>query len=112
MGIAANPALGAAIGQPSQSAFPAHPDRERGDLADLQRWRIPRPALGWAKSEIMLDAVALKDLRLAVVAMDRHRHGDGTLGIKDAGPVVLGNLEMVGDVDELFARHLKHGSGV
>ena len=63
-------ALGAAIGQAGQRAFPAHPDRQRRDLADIDAEREARAALGRAERQVVLHAIALDRPRCG-----RHRDG-------------------------------------
>ena len=72
-------ALGAAIGQADQRAFPAHPDRQRRDLADIDAGRKSRAALGGTEGEVMLHAIALEHRDRAVVAVDRTGNRDRPL---------------------------------
>ena len=105
-------ALGAAIGQPDQRAFPAHPDRQRRDLADVDGGRESRAALGRAEREVMLHPVALEYRDRAVVAVNRTGNGDGPLRHQDAVALVHRDFEMVGDDAELVDRHVEHRAGI
>ena len=71
MRIDGDAALASAIGQVGERAFPAHPDRERGDLADIDIGRETGAALGGPKRQMVLDPIAGKDLLAAVVHVDR-----------------------------------------
>ena len=55
-------ALAAAEGQIGERAFPAHPDRERGDFADVDIGREARAALGGTERQMMLDPIADEEL--------------------------------------------------
>ena len=58
---------------------------------------------------MVLHPVALEHLRAAIIAMDRHRHGQRTFGNLEPIAVVGGDLEIVGYQIELLARHAKRG---
>ncbi len=73
-------ALGPAIGQVGQRALPAHPHRQRGDLAQLHARVVTQPALGRPEGEVMLHAVALKDVHVAGIHSHGQRDGDEALG--------------------------------
>jgi hypothetical protein len=60
----------------------------------------------------MLDAIALENLDGPIVAMDRARHGDGTLGQQQAGSFAFRDADVVGDGVELGPRHLENGTGI
>ena len=105
-------ALGAAIGQSDERAFPAHPDRKRGDLADVDGGRKPRTALGRTQGEVMLHPIAFEHRDRAVVAMDRTGHGDGPLRHQEAVALVHRDFEMIGDDAELVHRHVEHRTGI
>ena len=106
--VARHAALRAAVGQPGQRAFPAHPDRKRGDLAHVfHAGSEARAALGRPHGEVMLDAVACKDAHAAVVAVDGQRYHDGAFGQEEAVAVVTGNIEVIRDQAKLFAGHVE-----
>ena len=56
----------------------------------------------------MLDAVTLKSSRAPVVHVHRQRHGDGALWIRRPFPVVLVDVQIIGDDAKLLARHLEN----
>ena len=60
-GVDRDAALAAAIGQVGERAFPAHPDRQRRDLADVDLGRKSRAALGRAQRQVVLHPVAHED---------------------------------------------------
>ena len=105
-------ALGAAIGQPDQRAFPAHPDRQRRHLADIDAGREAGAALGGPEREMMLHAIAFEHRDRAVVAVDRT--GDGERPLRQQQPVALvdGDRKMIGDHGELVDRHVEHRTGI
>ena len=105
-------ALGAAIGQPDQRAFPAHPDRKGRDLADVDGGRESRAALGRAEGEVMLHPVAFEYRDRAVVAVNRTGNGDGPLRHQDSVALVHRDFEMVGDDAKLVNRHVEHRTGI
>ena len=105
-------ALGAAIGQADERAFPAHPDRQRGDLADIDAGGKAGAALGGTKRQVMLDPIALEHRNGAVVAMDRARDGDRPFRHQQAVALVHGDLKVIGDHAELVHRHLEHRTGI
>ncbi len=107
-----HPALGAAIGQTDQRAFPAHPDRQCSDLADIDRRREPGAALGRAEGEVMLHAIALEYRDRAVVAMDRTRDGDRPFRQQNAVALVHRNRQMIGNDAELVHRHVENRTGI
>ena len=74
-------ALAAAEGQIGERAFPAHPDRERGDFADVDIGREARAALGGAERQMMLDPIADEELRPVVLHADRT--GDDDRALRD-----------------------------
>ncbi len=110
--IDVDPALGAAIGQADQRAFPAHPDRQRRDLADIDGGRKPRAALGRTEREVVLDAIAFEHRDRAVVAVDRAGNRDRALRHQEAVALVHGNFEMIGDDAELVHRHVEYRTGI
>ena len=104
-------ALAAAIRQFGEGAFPAHPDRQRRDFAEVDVGPKTRAALGRAERQVMLNAEALKNRGAAVIPMDRHRDDDGALGQQQPVALVERDVEMVGDDMELVARHGEDRSG-
>ena len=104
-------ALAAAEGKIGERAFPAHPDGERGDLADVDIGRETRAALGGTERQMMLDPVSDKDLRPIVLHADRTGDDDRALGIEQPVAFVLGDAQMVGDDRELVAGHFEHRAG-
>ena len=105
-------ALAAAVRQIGERAFPAHPDRQRGDLADVDVRGESRAALGGTERQVVLDAVADEDPLAAVVHVDRAGDDDGALRIEEPVPVVLRNAQMIGDDMELLARHFEDGTRI
>ncbi len=106
-GIAGDAALGAAVGQTGERAFPAHPHRQRGDLAKGHVGMIPQSAFGGTEREMMLHPVAGEDLDGAVVQVDGQRDDQGAFGIFEPLAMALGNLQMVGHEVKLPAGHLR-----
>ncbi len=105
-------ALAAAIGKIGERAFPAHPDRQRGDFADIDVGGEARAALGGAERQMMLHPVAGEDLGPAVVHVNRARDDDGAFRIEEPVAFLLGDAQMVGDDMELIAGHFEHGARV
>ena len=112
MRIDGDAALAAAVGEIGERAFPAHPDRERRDLADVDVGGETRAALGGTEGQVMLDPVAGKDLGPSAVHVYRAGDDDRPLRKQETVALLLGNGEMVGDDMELFARHLEHRAGI
>ena len=104
-------ALAAAKGKIGERAFPAHPDGERGDLADVDIGREARAALGGTQRQVMLDPVSDEDLRPIVLHADRTGDDDRALRIEQPVAFVLGDAQMVGDDGELIAGHFEHRAG-
>ena len=104
-------ALAAAEGKIGERAFPAHPDGERGDLADVDIGREARAALGGTQRQMMLDPVSDKDLRPIVLHADRTGDDDRALRIEQPVAFVLGDAQMVSNDRELIAGHFEHGAG-
>ena len=77
--ITGDAALATAEGQVHQRAFPRHPHGEGGDFAEIDGRVVAQSALGGAAGEVVLHAVAEKNLGRAVIAADRHGHGDESL---------------------------------
>src|SRR5450759_5989371 len=107
-----NAALGAAIGQAYQRAFPAHPDRQRGDLADIDAGGEPCAALGGTEGKVVLHAVTLEHRNRDVVAVDRAGDGERPFRQQQAVALVHGDRQMIGDHTELVYRHLEHRTGI
>ena len=84
-----DPALAAAVGKIGERAFPAHPDRQRRDFADVDVGGETRAALGGPERQMMLHPVAGENLRPAVVHVDRARDDDGALWIEEPVALVL-----------------------
>ena len=56
----------------------------------------------------MLNTITLERFRASVVHMYRQSHGDGALGVRRPFPVVLINVQVIGDDAELVARHFEN----
>ena len=110
--IAGDAALGPAIRQPGQGALPAHPDRQRRHLPDVELGGEARAALGGAERQVVLDAVALEHLRPAIVHVDGDGHGDRPLRVKQAIAFVVRDFQVVGDDGELGPGHVEDRPGV
>jgi hypothetical protein len=110
--IHGNAALGAAIGQAGQCAFPAHPDGQRRDFADIDIGRKTGAALCRSQRQVMLDAIALEHRRLAIVHVDWAGDGDGPLRIEQPVTLVVRDFQIVCDADELVFRHFENRSGI
>ena len=104
-------ALAAAEGQIGERAFPAHPDGERGDFADVDIGREARAALGGPKRQMMLDPVSDEELRPIVLHADGTGDDDRALRVEQPVALVLGDAQMVADNPELIAGHFEHGAG-
>src|SRR5208282_4231858 len=89
-------------------AFPAHPDRERGDFADVDVCREARAALGGAERQMMLDPIADEELGPVVLHADRTGDDDRALRVEEPVALVFGDAEMVGDDIKLIAGHFEH----
>ena len=105
-------ALGAAIGEAYQRAFPAHPDRKRGDLADIDAGGKAGAALGGTEGEVMLHSIAFEHRDGAVVAMNRTGDGDRPFRQQQAIALVHRDRQMIGDHAELVHRHVEHWTGI
>jgi len=57
---------------------------------------------------MMLNAVALKSSRAAIIHVDRQGHCDGTLWIHQPFTIILIDAEVIGDDLKLITRHSKH----
>ena len=101
-------ALRAAIRQAGERAFPAHPDRQRRHLADIDAEREARAALGRPERQMVLHAIPLIDRDASVIAVDRTGHGDGALRIEQPVAFVERDFQMVGDHLELLPGHVEH----
>ena len=107
-----NAPLGAAIGEAYQRAFPAHPDRKRRDLADIDAGGKAGAALGGTEREVMLHPIALEHRDGAVIAMDRAGDGDRPFRQQQAVALVHRDRQMIGDHAELVHRHVEHRTGI
>ena len=56
----------------------------------------------------MLNAVTLKALRAPVVHVHRQRHRDRAFGVRRPFPVVLVDVQIIGDDAKLLAGHLEN----
>ena len=110
--VAGDAALGAAIGQAGQRAFPAHPDRQRPDLADIDIGGEADTALGRPKRQVMLYSIALEHGGRPVIHMDRDRHADRALRVQKAVAFIERDAQMIGDGTELFLRHGEDRAGI
>ena len=101
-------ALAAAKGKIGERAFPAHPDGERGDFADVNIGGEARAALGGTQRQMMLDPVS--DEELGPIVLHAHRTGDDDRALRIEQPVafVLRDAEMVANDLELVAGHLEN----
>ena len=104
-------ALAAAEGKIGERAFPAHPDGERGDFADVDVGGEARAALGGAERQMMLHPVADEDLSPIVLHADRTGDDDRALRIEQPVALVLGDAQMVANDRELIAGHFEHRAG-
>src|ERR1044072_8502006 len=75
-GPADHAALAATEGDVDDRALPGHPRRERTHFVDSDIGRVTDAALGGPAREVVLDAVALKDLDAAGV------HADGDVDLQ------------------------------
>ena len=112
LGIDDHAALGAAVGQADERTFPAHPHRERGDLADGDVLVEADAALGRAGREVVLDPIAFEDRDRSIVAVDRAGDGDRPFRQQQAVAFVHRDREMIGDHPELVHRHLENRTGI
>lgn len=110
--IDADAAFRAAIGQTHQRAFPAHPDRQRRHLADIDARREARAALGRPHCQVMLHAIALEHRDRAVVAVDRAGHRDRAFRQQQPVALVMRNGQMVCDHRELPRGHVENRTGI
>jgi hypothetical protein len=99
------------IGKIGERAFPAHPDGERGDFADVDIGREARAALGGTERQVMLDPVADEKLGPIVLHADRKGDDDRALRVEEPVAFVFGDAQMVGDDEELIAGHFEHRAG-
>ena len=105
VGVDHDAALGAAVGEADERAFPAHPHGEGGDFADGDALVETDAALGGTGGEVVLDAVAFEDGDAAVVAFDGEGDGETAAGILGAVADGLREADGVGGLVELAARH-------
>ena len=81
--VAADAALGAAVGQAQQRALPCHPHRQRGALAERDLRVVANAALRRAEHARVLHPVAGEDDARAVVELDRARDDDRPLRVAE-----------------------------
>ncbi len=110
--VDADAALGAAVRQAGDRALPAHPDRQRRDLAEIDIGGKARAALGRSERQVMLHAVAFEHGDGAVVAADRTGDGDRALRQQQAVALIDRDFEIVGDDAELLRRHIENRTAV
>ena len=91
--VADDAALRAAERDAHQRALPRHPHRERLDLVDGDVGVVADAALRRAARDVVGDAVALEDLRRAVVHADGDRDLDRLLALAEHGDEVRVDLE-------------------
>lgn len=84
-GIDGDSALGAAIGDADDRAFPGHPHREGGDFVDVGVGVEADATFGGSAGQVVLHAVPVQDGGGAVVATKRHRDRQGTAGRGQGG---------------------------
>src|SRR6185503_18770080 len=70
---------------------------------------ITESSLGRTQRQMMLDAIAAKNFRPAIIPMDRERHDHRPFRVLEPAPIGFRDLQMVGDQIELLAGHLKSG---
>src|SRR5215472_7067184 len=86
VGIADDPAFASAERDMGDGAFRGHPGGERRHLVERDAGMIANASLGWTEGDVVLHAVAGEDDDLAVVHLDRTRHGDLPLGAGEDSP--------------------------
>ena len=103
-------ALGAAVGDVEQRAFPRHPHGQRADLVEVDVRAVAQAALGRPAGVVVLHPVAGDDLHAAVVAAQRD--ADGQLATRGGEQVVhaLVVAEHLDGVGELRAGVVQRGS--
>ena len=74
-------ALCPTVGQAQQCAFPGHPHRQRGALAEIDLRVVANAALRRTEHARVLDAVAREHSPASVVEPDRHADDERALGI-------------------------------
>ena len=84
--VADDAALAAAERHVRDGALPRHPRGERRDLVERDVRVIADAALRRAERDVVLHAVAGEDFDLAVVHLDRARHGDLPLRVGEDFP--------------------------
>ena len=107
-GIDCDAALRAAVGQICERAFPAHPHRQCGRLPHRQRRGETSSAFGRTERDVMLNAITLEGFRAPVIHMHGKSHGDSALGICRPLPIVLVDVQVIGNDPKLLARHRKN----
>jgi hypothetical protein len=83
-------------------AFPRHPGCQRGHFVERDAGVIADAALRRAERDVVLHAVAGEDFDLAVVHLNRTRHGDLSLGVREDLPDAGLEVEDAGGAIELL----------
>jgi hypothetical protein len=96
-------ALGAAVGEADQGAFPAHPHGEGADFAEGDVLMEADAAFRGAGGELVLDAIAFVDDDEAVVVLDGEGDGEAAAGVLGAVADGVGEVNGVGGLVELAA---------
>ena len=96
------PPFAAAERDVRDGALPRHPGGERRHLVERDARVIADAALGRAERDVVLDAIAGEDLDLAVVHLDRARHGDLPFGVREDLPDARLEVEDAGRSVELL----------
>jgi hypothetical protein len=78
--LATDAALRAAVGEAEEGALPGHPHREGRALTECHRRVVADPTLRRPEDTRVLDPIAGKDADRAVVAADRNRNRERSLG--------------------------------
>src|SRR5215472_4569047 len=86
VGIADDPAFASAEWDVGDGALPGHPGGECRHLVERDAGMIANASLGRTEGDVVLHAVAGEDDDLAVVHLDRTRHGDLPLGAGEDSP--------------------------
>ena len=105
--IAGDAAFRAAVGQAGERAFPAHPHGQRRDFAQSDIRMITQAAFGRAERQMMLHAIAGENFHVAIIAMNRQRHGHGAFWKFQSIPFIRHNSKVIGDEIELPASHVE-----
>ena len=103
-GLAPHAALGAAVGQPQQGAFPRHPHRERRALPEVDGVVVAHAALRRAEHRGMPHPIRREGAVRAVVHLDWHGHDQRALGRAQAVRDEVGDARVGERVVELRQR--------